>query len=108
MKRKSFFSILSTYYYLVLVLLYLPMLVLFLFSINDGVAFSFPLQGVTSHWYTDMLENAELLRAVRNSILVAIASSSLTSILATAAALALTRFHFKGKEFFLIIALMPL
>jgi len=99
---------LSIYYVFLVVLLYIPIGVLFLFSINDGTALSFPIQGVTGHWYQDMLHNNALLGAVGNSALVAFSSSLLSAVLGTAASIALVRFNFRGKAVMLAVALMPL
>jgi len=96
------------YYLVLLVLLYIPIALLFLFSINNGLTFSFPLQGLTLHWYQDMLQNAALTNALVNSALVALLSSLAATTLGTSAAIALTRFKFKGKAIFLSVALMPL
>jgi spermidine/putrescine transport system permease protein len=96
------------YYLLLLVLLYLPIFVLFLFSVNNGIAFSFPMKGITAHWYQDMLRNRELLEALRNSAIVAIASSAAASILGSAAAIALMRFKLRGRSVFMAVAVLPL
>src|SRR5215510_11350823 len=99
---------LPVYYLILLVLLYIPIGALFLFSINDGIALTFPLKGLTTHWYQDMLKNAELMTAVGNSALVAVSSSLLATVLGTAASIALVRFQFRGKTILLAVALMPL
>jgi spermidine/putrescine transport system permease protein len=102
------FQFLSAYYLLLVVVLYIPIFVLFLFSINDGIAFSFPLKGITGHWYVDMLKNRELVGALQNSAVVALTSSLAATALGTAAAIALVRFDFRGKSVLLVVALMPL
>jgi spermidine/putrescine transport system permease protein len=105
MRRIQFLPI---YYGVLVIVLYVPILVLFLFSINDGIAFTFPLKGLTTHWYADMLKNKELMDALRNSAVVAVSSSFAATALGTAASIALVRFDFKGKAVFLAVALMPL
>jgi len=104
-RRTPFFS---SYYLILLIALYLPIGILFLFSINDGVVFAFPLKGMTTHWYRDMLHNTQLLKAVGSSVLVAIGSSFVATVLGTTAAIAVLRFQFKGKILFVTLALMPL
>lgn len=101
-------SVLSLYYVLLLALLYLPIGLLFLFSVNDGVVFALPLSGLTTRWYSDMIRNTQLLEAARNSAVVAVGSSLAATALGTAAAIALVRFKFRGKLIFLAVALMPL
>ena len=99
---------LTTYYIVLLVALYVPIGILLLFSINNGVIFAFPLKGLTSHWYADMIGNRELLGALRNSLVVALGSSLAASALGTLAAIGLSRFEFKGKTLFVGVALLPL
>jgi spermidine/putrescine transport system permease protein len=107
MKRDGAFFF-SGYYLLVLLALYLPIGILFLFSVNDGVVFAFPLKGLTSHWYRDMLRNTELLQAALNSLKVALVSSLAATALGTTSAIALLRFQFRGKTPFIALALVPL
>jgi len=101
-------STLLGYYVLLLVLLYVPIGILFLFSVNDGVVLAFPLKGLTTHWYRDMLRNAALIEALRSSAIVAAASSVAATGLGASAAIALVRFKFRGKALFVAVALMPL
>jgi len=101
-------STLLGYYVLLLVLLYVPIGILFLFSVNDGVVLAFPLKGLTTHWYRDMLRNAALIEALRSSAIVAVASSVAATGLGASAAIALVRFKFRGKALFVAVALMPL
>jgi len=96
------------YYVLLVVLLYLPILVLFLFSINDSAVLSFPLQGITSRWYEGMLDNTELLGAARNSAVVGLLASTLATLFGTLGAIALARHRFRGKTLFAVVALFPL
>ena len=42
---------------MLIVLLYLPLAVLFLFSLNEGTSLSFPLQGLTLRWYEEVFSS---------------------------------------------------
>ena len=96
-------------YYLVLVaLLYLPIGVLFLFSVHDNSSLSFPLRGLTTEWYERVLGSDALLRSVRNSVLVAVVSSLVATLLGTAVALLGVRFEFRTKRLLLGLAVLPL
>ncbi|MGQ0849103.1 MAG: ABC transporter permease [Actinomycetota bacterium] len=106
MKRQG--RLLPAYYVGLALLLYLPLGILFLFSLNDGTALAFPLKGLTSRWYEGMLSNSQLLAAVRNSAVVAVGASTLATALGTLAAIALVRFRFPGKTVFAVLTLMPL
>lgn len=101
-------NLLSVYFVALLVLLYVPLAVLFLFSLNDGTSLSFPLQGLTLRWYERLLDSPEVLRAARNSVLVAAGSSTGATLLGTAVALLLTRFRFRTEGLLFALAMLPL
>jgi len=96
-------------YFIVLVLfLYLPILVLIISSFNDSVTLSFPPTGLTLRWYEEMLAANTLIDSVWNSIWVGVVSSALATLLGTMAAIAVMRYNFPGKGFFLGLAGLPL
>jgi spermidine/putrescine transport system permease protein len=96
------------YYVLLLVFLQLPILILILFSFNDSVLLVFPLKGFTLKWYEQLLGATELLNAAKNSLIIGAVSSVVATALGTAAAIAIARFNFRGRNFFLNIATLPL
>ncbi|MFZ2488750.1 MAG: ABC transporter permease [Anaerolineae bacterium] len=108
MKRKQLTSFNFWYFVLFTAALYLPILLLIIFSFNDATALVFPLQGFTTKWYGEMLRSTELLNAVWNSVVVGIASSLLATILGTMAAIGVVRYKFPGRGLFVAIAAMPL
>lgn len=91
-----------------LVLLYLPIAVLFVFSFNAGTTLSFPLDGLTFDWYAAVLGNGALLDAARNSLVVGVASATLATTLGCLVAVAVLRFRFRGRELLLAMAGLPL
>jgi spermidine/putrescine transport system permease protein len=100
--------LLTAYYAVLVVLLYVPLVVLFLFSFNAGTSLSFPLQGLTLHWYERLFDAPEVLHSARNSLVVAAGSSSGATVLGTAVALLLTRFRFRGESALFAFAMLPL
>jgi spermidine/putrescine transport system permease protein len=100
--------VLTTYYALLIVLLYLPLAVLFLFSFNNGTSLSFPLQGLTLRWYEKLFDSPEVLRAARNSLVVAAVSGTGATVFGTAVALLLARFRFRGEALLFALAMLPL
>lgn len=99
---------LPLYYVLILGLLYLPIAVLFLFSINANTTVAFPLKGFTLDWYGEALTDGALIDAALNSAQVGVASSTLATILGTITALLLLRFEFRGKRVLAALAVLPL
>lgn len=96
------------YSILYLVFLYVPVLFLPLFSFNDSVYITFPLEGFTTQWYERMIESDVLLRALGNSIKVAASVSVISTILGTLAARAFTRYRFTGQRSMLGLLVLPL
>jgi spermidine/putrescine transport system permease protein len=88
--------------------LYLPILVLVLFSFNDSLTLVFPLKGFTLRWYGELFDSPELLRALRNSLWVGLLSSLVATALGSAAGLAVTRFRFRLRGAFLAVSTIPL
>lgn len=95
------------YYFGLIILLYLPIAILFLFSINANTSLSFPLQGFTLNWYQKLFENEAVLKAARNSLLVAVGSSTAATVLGTMVSILATRYQFRGKNFLLALAILP-
>jgi spermidine/putrescine transport system permease protein len=90
--------VLPTYTALVLLYLMLPIFIMILFGFNDtGGKLNFKWQGFTLEWYRDLLGVPDLTAALRNSILIALASSLIATILGTMVAMALGRYRFRGQ-----------
>jgi spermidine/putrescine transport system permease protein len=96
------------YFLLVTVLLYLPIFLLIVFSFNDSTSLSFPWKGFTLRWYQALAGADELLRALRNSIVLGILSSLVATALGTMAAIAVIKYRFPGRGLFVAVAAMPL
>ena len=76
--------------------LYAPLAILMLFSFNDSKR-TIVWRGFTTRWYAALFQDAELLQAFGNSLVIALASSAFSLVLGTLVALALWRFRFPGK-----------
>ncbi len=99
---------LVVYYFVLIALLYLPIIVLFLFSINSNAAFAFPLRGFSLVWYRQLLGNEPVLASARNSVLVAVGSSLAATILGAMVAVLVMRYQFRWKGFLLALTVLPL
>src|SRR3990170_1387121 len=84
-------AVLRTWALVVLAFLYLPIAFLVLFSFEESRTPGLPITGLTLHWYEKMISNGILLGAVWNSILVAVAATTLATIIGTMAAFPLVR-----------------
>ena len=91
-----------------LIFLYAPSLLLPIFSFNKSQIIAFPLTGFSFQWFETLLYQDSLHQALKNSLIVAISSSILATILGTLASRATTRYDFKGKQISLTFILAPL
>jgi len=89
-------------------MLYLPIILLIIFSFNNSTTLVFPLKGFTLQWYGQLFANRELLNAVGNSLIVGVGSSLAATILGTMGAIAMVRFRLPGRSVFLGVAALPL
>jgi len=101
-------SFLFLYYLGLVSLLYLPIAVLFLFSVIASATLSFSLEGLTLDWYRRLFETEAVLRSARNSLIVAAGSSLAATLLGTMVALLAARYNFRGKGLLLALAVLPL
>lgn len=92
----------------VLAFLYVPIVILVIFSFNDSSSLTLPLSGFTWHWYDKLFSNRDLLRAIGNSFYVASFATVLTLLVGVPAAFALDRLDFVGKRMFRRLILLPL
>ena len=99
---------LKAYYFGLIGLLYLPIAILFLFSINANTFLSFPLQGFTFDWYEKLFASDALLRSARNSLVVALGSSLTATLMGTMVGLLMMRYQFRSKGLLVAMAVLPL
>ncbi len=92
----------------VVAFLYLPVVVLIIFSFNDNKITTWPLAGFTWHWYHDAFSNKDLMVSLGNSIYVAFFATGLCVLLGVPAGIALDRIDFPGKLLFRRLVLLPL
>ena len=74
--------------------LYLPILVLIVFSFNDSRSVAL-FTGFSTQWYLSLAQNEELLDAARNSLLVGSITTIVATVIGTLTALAMERYRFK-------------
>jgi putrescine transport system permease protein len=88
--------------------LYVPILLLIIYSFNASKLVTV-WGGFSTKWYVSLLENQALMDAAWVTIRVALASATVSTILGTLAALALTRFSkFHGRALFSGMIYAPL
>jgi ABC-type spermidine/putrescine transport system permease subunit II len=81
----------------VFLVLFGPLVILALFSVNDSNILAFPLEGLTGHWYVDAFRDRLLRESLLNSFGVAFIVAPACLVLGTLAAFGVTRFRFRGR-----------
>ena len=97
-----------TYFWVYVVLLYLPLLVLAMFSFHDSERMSLPWDGFSLRWYEKALQSPELLEALRTSFIVGLATAAVATVIGAIAGIALVRFRFRGRALLAALGLIPL
>ncbi|MEZ2318515.1 MAG: ABC transporter permease [Microcoleus sp.] len=98
--------------------LYLPILILIIYSFNSS-KFNAIWRGFTLDWYRSLFSDvgtlgmassssAGIWAALNNSLLIATISTLLATVLGTAIALALERFHFPGRKAVETLLFLPI
>src|SRR5512139_3614238 len=79
---------------LVLLFLIAPILVIMPLSFNSEPYFTYPMPGLSMKWYADFFQDPRWLNALKASTFIGLASTTLSMILGTLAALGLSRANF--------------
>jgi spermidine/putrescine transport system permease protein len=108
MKAQRSSAILGSYYFGLILLLYLPLALLFLFSVNSSASLSFPINQLTLDWYRQLFDADAILRSARNSLVVALGSSLAATVLGTMVTILLLRYKFRGQNLLVGLAVLPL
>ena len=105
----------AAYAFAVLIFLVAPLLVIIPLSFNAEPYFSFTSKmmslspdGFSLRWYRDILENPQWLQAIGNSLIIAICSTALATVLGTLAAIGLARSNMPFRDLIMAILISPL
>lgn len=98
MRHKTIFSrLLRPFALIYIAALYLPILLIPLFSFNDSIYVALPLKSVTIRWYEALFATPEILHALLNSLTVGFAASTTATALGLFCALGVTGYEIRGK-----------
>ena len=84
--------------FFVFMFLFLPIFVLVVFSFNTS-RLNIVFEGFTLYWYVELFRNPMLLESLWNTLLVAIISTAVSTVIGTVSSYALKKFDFPGKKF---------
>jgi spermidine/putrescine transport system permease protein len=92
---------------LVYIFMFAPILVTIILSFNASMFGGFPMTGLSLQWYGKLFENEAVLRAFKTSIWIALLTAVICTVIGVMAALALTRYEFRGKQSMNTLVIMP-
>lgn len=76
---------------LVFVILYIPIVVLMLFSFNS-TANTGNFTGLSFYWYKELFNSPETFNALKNTLILAVSSATISTVIGTAAAVGISKF----------------
>src|SRR5437660_1532250 len=93
---------------LVLLFLFIPIVVIFLYAFNSSKIEAWPIEGFSMRWINVTLSDAEVVSAIRLSVEVALVTTALALILGSCAAFAIHRTTFFGRDAINFLLVLPL
>jgi spermidine/putrescine transport system permease protein len=120
--RRMSRSTLLLYSVLFFAFIYAPMIIVFVYSFNANPVNMMAWSGFTFDWYrtifglgSKLTEQAlyvestdQLTAAVANSLIVALTTTTVSTLIGTLTALAMARFRFRMKTFYRVLVFMPM
>ena len=89
------------------IFLYAPIVILVIFSFNAS-RFVTTWEGFSLRWYGELFQNEAMMTALKNSLIVAVASTLISTVFGTMVALAMERHRFLGKLAFDALLYLPI
>jgi putative spermidine/putrescine transport system permease protein len=94
--------------FLVIAFLWLPLFLIMAYAFNSSTIQSWPISGFTLHWFHEAWHDPEARSSLKLSIKVGLAATAIALVLGTAAAAAIHRFRFFGREAVSLLLLLPI
>ncbi|MFY8216594.1 MAG: ABC transporter permease [Chthoniobacterales bacterium] len=87
--------------------LYIPIIILVVFSFNES-RLNVQWVGFTTQWYKELFENAVLIKAFKNSVIVAVGATVLSTVLGTIGAWMMYRYRFPMRNALNLLIFVPM
>lgn len=88
--------------------MFLPVAVVVLLSFNANQFGSFPMTGVSLHWFQELWNNDAVMRAFRTSIVLGLMTAVISTTLGILASLALVRYNIPGRNAITTLLIAPI
>ena len=91
-----------------LVFLYVPLGIVVIYAFNDAIGQAWPIQDYTWKWFAIAFRTAAVREALLNSVQVALFATGVALLLGSAAAFAVHRFQFFGRNTVSFLLILPI
>lgn len=98
---------LSIHTWIVYAFIYIPILILILFSFNNE-RINAVWTGFTTDWYIKVFNDIDLIQSLINSLVIGVVSTLIATILGTMIALGMSKNRFRGKDAFEGLLYLPI
>jgi spermidine/putrescine transport system permease protein len=95
------------YLFCLLAFIYVPIFIMMAMGFNESSDYELPFR-FSLLWYQQLADNDVLWRAGRNSVLLAVASTGVATVIGTAAALAMSRYRVRGHSVLQVLLFPPM
>lgn len=93
---------------LIFAFLYLPLVVVVLYSFSATKVNAWPIKGYTLDWYRELIADRDIHEAVQLSIFVGLCAAAIAVVLGTLTAFALDRYDFRAKQAIRFFVVLPI
>ncbi len=94
--------------WITLLFLYVPLLVIALYAFNDRRVQAWPIDGLSTQWFSKAFHNPGVRDALWTSVKAAVGATAIAMLLGTLAAIAVSRFRFFGREAISFLVILPI
>lgn len=94
--------------YAALAFLYVPLVIVLIYAFNDSIGRRWPPIGLTTKWFGRAWHDPRVKSALLLSVLIALGATVVALVLGSAAAFAVHRFRFFGRESVSFILVLPI
>ena len=93
---------------LVLLFLFVPVALIVLYAFNKSIIESWPIPGLTGHWFAVAWHDSQVRAALWLSVRVGLAATALALVLGSMVSFALHQFRFFGRDAISLLLVLPI
>lgn len=107
MKKKCLSGLRYGYMGLLMLFLYAPILTLIVLSFNQSKTRQ-KWGGFTFDWYARLFENEQIMKALSNTLILAVAAAAIATVIGTLASLGITHMKKRSRTFYMNVTNIPM